>query len=268
MRQPTPKLAFRSKGPSQQQRLRRDGKTLIRASQETKEAQDMKKLSANLGLPTDEGLFGFKPFAEIWVGRLAMGGFISSIVVEFVTGRGTLQQVGLVTPSLPLFATILALAGGAVTVASGRTIFRGINKEMSANELVRYRQFLGIQNEAKNISESRGAGSPADKVLGKDSDETNAQSSDGKQAEAGATDGSSEAGQQQAAFGKGDLVTDRQFANEGMGYARDVEVTNGRYAMLGFLAALLVEAGTGKGILGQVIAYLKFVGLLGPDSGF
>ena len=52
--------------------------------------------------------------------------------VEFVTGRGTLQQVGLVTPSLPLFATILALAGGAVTIASGRTIFRGINKEMTA----------------------------------------------------------------------------------------------------------------------------------------
>ena len=35
-----------------------------------------------------------------------------------------------------------------------------------------------------------------------------------------------------------------------------------------FLAALLVEAGTGRGILGQVILYLKFVGLLGKDSGF
>ena len=71
------------------------------------------------------------------------------------------------------------------------------------------------------------------RVLGNDSDDTNSQSGEGQKAEASATGGSSEAGQQQAAFGKGDLVTDRQFANEGMGYARDVEVTNGRYAMLG-----------------------------------
>jgi hypothetical protein len=26
----------------------------------------------SIGLPTDEGLFGFKPFAEQWCGRLAM----------------------------------------------------------------------------------------------------------------------------------------------------------------------------------------------------
>ena len=29
-----------------------------------------------------------------------------------------------------------------------------------------------------------------------------------------------------------------------------------------------VEAATGKGILGQLISYLKFLGLLGPASGF
>jgi hypothetical protein len=29
-------------------------------------------------------------------------------------------------------------------------------------------------------------------------------------------------------------------------YARQVELTNGRWAMMGFLAALLVEAGTGE----------------------
>ena len=26
----------------------------------------------SIGLPTDEGIFGFKPFPELWVGRLAM----------------------------------------------------------------------------------------------------------------------------------------------------------------------------------------------------
>lgn len=38
--------------------------------------------------------------------------------------------------------------------------------------------------------------------------------------------------------------------------------------MLGFLISVLVEAGTGQGILGQVIYWLKFVGLLGEASGF
>ncbi len=38
--------------------------------------------------------------------------------------------------------------------------------------------------------------------------------------------------------------------------------------MLGFLAAILVEAGNGHGIILQVIDYLKWSGILGPMSGF
>lgn len=51
-------------------------------------------------------------------------------------------------------------------------------------------------------------------------------------------------------------------------YARSVELSNGRAAMLGFLAAILVEAGTGNGILGQLIMWGKISGLLGAASGF
>ena len=51
-------------------------------------------------------------------------------------------------------------------------------------------------------------------------------------------------------------------------YARQVEITNGRWAMLGFLAAIAVEAGTGRGILSQLILYAKLSGLLGQQSGF
>lgn len=51
-------------------------------------------------------------------------------------------------------------------------------------------------------------------------------------------------------------------------YARQVEITNGRWAMLGFLAGIAVEAATGKGILSQVIYYAKLSNLLGPESGF
>lgn len=39
-------------------------------------------------------------------------------------------------------------------------------------------------------------------------------------------------------------------------------------AMLGFLAAIAVEAATGKGIILQIIGYLKWSGILGPMSGF
>lgn len=51
-------------------------------------------------------------------------------------------------------------------------------------------------------------------------------------------------------------------------YARDVELNNGRWAMLGFAAAILGEAATGAGIVGQLEAYAKWAGLLGPNSGF
>ena len=51
-------------------------------------------------------------------------------------------------------------------------------------------------------------------------------------------------------------------------YARGVELTNGRWAMLGFLAAVAVEAATGKGIISQLIWYAKLSNILGPNSGF
>ena len=37
---------------------------------------------------------------------------------------------------------------------------------------------------------------------------------------------------------------------------------------MGFLAAIVVEAATGKGIIMQLIMYAKMSGLLGPMSGF
>lgn len=51
-------------------------------------------------------------------------------------------------------------------------------------------------------------------------------------------------------------------------YARNVEIQNGRAAMIGFLGTTVVEAATGKGILSQVLWYLKLVNILGPASGF
>ena len=58
------------------------------------------------------------------------------------------------------------------------------------------------------------------------------------------------------------------FYNDELRYARGVELSNARAAMLGFLGVLLVEAATGRGIIGQGFMYAKMSGLLGEKSGF
>ncbi len=58
------------------------------------------------------------------------------------------------------------------------------------------------------------------------------------------------------------------FDNEGLFYARSVELTNGRFAMIGFLTAIIIEAASGRGIISQCIFYLRLSGLLGEASGF
>lgn len=68
---------------------------------------------------------------------------------------------------------------------------------------------------------------------------------------------------------RNDILEQGMFsANAEMAYARNIELQNGRAAMLGFLAAVVVEAATGKGILMQLIMWFKLMGLLGAESGF
>ncbi|KPQ35932.1 MAG: Chlorophyll A-B binding protein [Phormidesmis priestleyi Ana] len=38
---------------------------------------------------------GFTEFAETWNGRLAMIGFVAAIVTEMLSGKGILEQLGL-----------------------------------------------------------------------------------------------------------------------------------------------------------------------------
>lgn len=42
-----------------------------------------------------EPKLGFNRFAELWNGRLAMIGFVSAVVVEMLTGKGILGQLGI-----------------------------------------------------------------------------------------------------------------------------------------------------------------------------
>ena len=89
------------------------------------------QLSDSMGMPTEDGFFGFTPFAEQWVGRWAMLGFASSIVGEFTTGKGALGQLGVATPSDPVFAILLAVFGGATVVATVATGKKALDKKMT-----------------------------------------------------------------------------------------------------------------------------------------
>ncbi|DBA82995.1 TPA: hypothetical protein ACH3X1_006772 [Trebouxia sp. C0004] len=280
-----------------------DRRALRVAAQQQQQEQKpaVAKFADSVGLPTEEGLFGFKPFPEVWVGRLAMMGFVTSIVEEAITKKGTLGQIGFITPSPPLFITISGAATVATFVALAVTFYNANTGKMTARDAQRYRGFLGINKESQNIADSqktmKGQGDPVSRVIGPDNltdiaqarkdipadkllnfdDRAEAESSASQSKMDGIQDSLQKDNQQKQGMPgpnmslayRDDEVERQNFANEPtLKYARQVEITNGRWAMLGFLAAITIEAATGKGILSQCIFYAKASGLLGQQSGF
>ena len=59
-------------------------------------------------------------------------GFLTSVIEEFITGRGTLQQIGLLTPNPALCYTLLGVFGGLTAFNAVRTLYRATNKQMTA----------------------------------------------------------------------------------------------------------------------------------------
>jgi hypothetical protein len=60
-----------------------------------------------------------------------MMGFITSIVVEFQTGKGTLQQVGL-EPSPELFTVMASIVLAATVVGTAITTYKGVSGNMTS----------------------------------------------------------------------------------------------------------------------------------------
>jgi len=276
----------------------------VRAQAQSKGA--FAKWSDSVGMNTDDGFFGFTPFAEMWVGRWAQLGFVSSIAVEFTSGQGTLQQVGLPSPSTPLLALIGVLAGGLSLAATARTIQRAQGKQMSKTEIARYKSFFGLDKEAESkeaanqmkvrgdfttppntaaegaaAAAAKAAGSPVDSFLSTNEVAEGLSASKEMKAASSTTatltrdpEVSTPAGPSTAksTLKQADIAQYEEtmyFGAKGeLEYARNIELTNGRWAMLGFLAAILVEASNGHGIISQVIDICKWSGLLGDRSGF
>ena len=146
-----------------------------------------KQFADSIGLPTEEGIFGFRPFAEVWTGRLAMFGFAAAIVGEFEGKGGALQQLGL-EPSQGLLTGLLAALGLALVAGTASTAKRLASREMSARDVARYKNFLALGNaereseaaaramkkrgdftalgdDAAAIAAARAAGAPVDAFL-------------------------------------------------------------------------------------------------------
>ena len=268
--------------------------------------REAEALAAKVGLDASEGLFGFRPFAELWVGRLAMCGFATGLAEEKLTGQGILQQIHVAhgDADLGVLLAIGGLASAATLVGLGSTLRKAYAGELSAVDVERYKTFFRLSGEdaavgAVALRSKRGG----DFLSGDDFAAIAAAQAEAKAADAflGATDAAAVEGAA-AALKAGDDLTLRDVdaasaARKAAGGAaalgpsvslaaredvleaaaasasvlqslKDVELTNGRWAMLGFLAAILVEAGTGRGIIEQCITYLKVIGILGPMSGF
>ncbi|GBF99882.1 hypothetical protein Rsub_12678 [Raphidocelis subcapitata] len=280
---------------------------VVRAALNTETKSPVAQFADSIGLPTEEGVFGFRPFAEVWCGRLAMMGFVTSIVEEAVTGRGTLRQIGL-EPSPGLFTGLSIVLGVALVAGTASTAAKLAQRKMTAKDVARYKNFLGLNNandfvvaaremkskgdftkpgdSASAIAAAKAAGTPVDAFLSTNEAAEAADaaaamkaaaapgSAAGEAAEAAAAAaglkaGAAAAGPSVSLAAREDLLEEKLFSGSYESkYAREVEVTNGRAAMVGFLAAVMVEAATGHGIILQLIDFFKFTGFLGPASGF
>lgn len=258
-----------------------------------------------MGYDLSEGLFGFTPFSELWVGRLAMAGFAVGLGTEFATGEGILMQLWLMqdgAPNFPLLSVLAILMGGGTLAATANTLVAAQSRSMSAGQVKRYANAFVINDKAvreaalemkkegdftspDNYADIAAARTqmPVDSVLGMDDAAVAGRAADDMKTsgEGFLSDLSvsdiDEAARELKAVENVDgyassawprVLGDGLQQDAQLTYMKEVEMRNGRWAMLGFAAAVLGEAATGYGILPQLIFYFKTSGLLGAESGF
>ena len=102
-------------------------------------------LARKAGFDTSEGIAGFTPFAELFIGRTAMGGFATGLAQELITGDGILAQIGWRDqPNEGLFSFLLAFLAVSTAAGVGVTFKQMSSGEMSNAQFRRYQNFLGL----------------------------------------------------------------------------------------------------------------------------
>lgn len=201
-------------------------------------------LADDLGCDTSEGIFGFTPFSEIYVGRVAMLGFGVGMTGELFTGKGFLHQLGLCdgTPNVPLFVLLALAMGGGTAYATKRTADAYLNKTMPIVQFKRWAELLRLDRSKV-------------KAYVADCEETKRIAAlEGQEVE---DEGNQEV--QTPALSYGGLNAAAELE-----YAQNVEMDNGRWAMVGFALAILIESQSGAGVVAQLIGYMNNTGVLGP----
>lgn len=220
--------------------------TLVGRSSSSLLDPDRTSIGPLLGLDPSEGVFGFKPFSELLVGRLAMLGFATGVIDEVITGQPILQQIGVPSPSTHVFEILLVVMGGAVLIAAADTLIRLETGALPETDVERYRHFaahpLG-EDELETPTTSGSVPLAAFSLNGEGQDSPDAPEPIALQ-----------------------WISDMDIAAIEAKQARDQEIANGRWAMIGFASAILIEAATGTGVIGQGAYYARVFGLIGPPT--
>lgn len=202
-----------------------------------------------------------------------MLGFATGSTVELVTGKPTLQQLGVDTPSTEVL-TVLGLFLGAATVfGTARTLFRLQSGDLTLADFKRYANFFGLDAENVAIAEAlkrkkQGDFTAADSLAAIEETKASGLPADALLMAAQTSDVAAEPAASESAAPAAAPVARMTAEQIEEAYSKEVELTNGRYAMLGFAALILGEAATGNGLVGQLETYGKMLGMLGPNSGF
>lgn len=234
----------------------------LQASQANTADRNVVEVAKEMGFDMSEGFFGFTPFSELWVGRLAMAGFATGLAEELVTGQTILEQVGLADGSgyanPELFYTMLGLMLVPTGIATINTFVKVATGEMTVKQFKGYAKFFGLQSEedAKMISTMNKL-ALMDELKGTVND-TSLTVDDAASCEWPNPNAAPSSPWPR-------LTSEQREAEMTFNYARDVEMDNGRWAMIGFALAILIEAGTGAGVIQQIIFYMQFSGLLQPQ---
>ena len=227
------------------------------------------KSAQRIGLDTSEGIFGFTPFSELWTGRLAMAGFTVGVVEEMITGQPMLEQIGL-TSGAPIDALLAALVLAMCTptaILSAKTLVDAQTGQMSIRQFQRWSKLFGLntENDAEVVAYMKKADGLAGALRLRD------ETTSGGGQELPLSDAPSCAlPREDASLGYcvWESRTEREIeADASMAYAREVEINNGRWAMVGFAAAICAEAASGGGVFSQLTWVCKAAGLLGLESG-
>ena len=190
-------------------------------------------LARKAGFDTSEGIAGFTPFAELFIGRTAMGGFATGLAQELITGDGILAQIGWRDqPNEGLFSFLLAFLAVSTAAGVGVTFKQMSSGEMSNAQFRRYQNFWASRpGTSARVSRRRARRSRRSWTAPRWRMDRRRRR------------------RRRRVAGRGvrrvPELSPRQEEDVTTAYLRTVELDNARWAMVGFFAAVLMEAKTG-----------------------